>query len=486
MPRVEVVHERPGYETRRRLETTHLDPLARGEAGDRAEHREPVIAGGVDRAAAQLPPSPRPRKPSSVASIVGTERRAVPPRPSRSGPTPCAAAPPRPRTTVSPSANAPSSATSGSSSIISGTSPASTDGRVQTRRAERPGRRPARRSAMRAFARARPSRPSAPSRPAGPCASGCTPTSRRTSSEPGDQRRRRPRRTRPRRSRPAPSSSPSVEPLDRPDRDGRPLSAARPYRDARRAQHPLRVVAARQPLDDRGLALREQPREQHARLHLRARDRQLVADALAVRARDASAEAAGRRGTRRRRPSRRSGSATRSTGRRRMLSSPSSVQRPPPCPASQPGSSRSSVPALPTSIALARSCAPAQARRRGSRARPVARTLLDLGAELRDGRERRGRVGGAQVVADPRLAVAHRGQQRRAVRDRLVGRRSELAGDAAWPARTASGSTRAARRRSRPRRPGNRARRSARPHARRSRSPATQSAIAPDRMSGAG
>ena len=46
-----------------------------------------------------------------------------------------------------------------------------------------------------------------------------------------------------------------------------------------------------------------------------------------------------------------SGRATRSTGRRRMLSSPSSVQLPSGCPASQPGSSRSSVPALPTSIA---------------------------------------------------------------------------------------------------------------------------------------
>ena len=39
-----------------------------------------------------------------------------------------------------------------------------------------------------------------------------------------------------------------------------------------------------------------------------------------------------------------SGAATRSTGRRRMESSPSSVQVRPGCPASQPGSSRSSVP----------------------------------------------------------------------------------------------------------------------------------------------
>ena len=48
-----------------------------------------------------------------------------------------------------------------------------------------------------------------------------------------------------------------------------------------------------------------------------------------------------------------SGVATRSTGRRRIDASPSSVQLPPSCPASQPGSRRISVPALPTSIAPA-------------------------------------------------------------------------------------------------------------------------------------
>jgi hypothetical protein len=45
------------------------------------------------------------------------------------------------------------------------------------------------------------------------------------------------------------------------------------------------------------------------------------------------------------------GVATRSTGRRRIEASPSSVHVPPSCPASQPGSSRISVPAFPTSIA---------------------------------------------------------------------------------------------------------------------------------------
>ncbi len=61
-------------------------------------------------------------------------------------------------------------------------------------------------------------------------------------------------------------------------------------------------------------------------------------------------------------PIMRSGSATRSTGRRRIDSSPSSVQTPPGCPASQPGSSRISVPALPTlrrpPVASSGACSP--------------------------------------------------------------------------------------------------------------------------------
>jgi hypothetical protein len=54
----------------------------------------------------------------------------------------------------------------------------------------------------------------------------------------------------------------------------------------------------------------------------------------------------------------RSGAATRSTGRRRIDASPSSVNARPSWPASQPGSSRNSVPALPTSIGAPGSRAP--------------------------------------------------------------------------------------------------------------------------------
>ena len=54
--------------------------------------------------------------------------------------------------------------------------------------------------------------------------------------------------------------------------------------------------------------------------------------------------------------------AIRSTGRRRIDSSPSNVHSPPGCPASHPGASRISVPALPTSM-----CASAAARSPGPR-----------------------------------------------------------------------------------------------------------------------
>ena len=47
-----------------------------------------------------------------------------------------------------------------------------------------------------------------------------------------------------------------------------------------RVQHPLGVIPARRRLDDFGLAARLQPREHERGLHLAARHRELVADAL--------------------------------------------------------------------------------------------------------------------------------------------------------------------------------------------------------------
>ena len=102
------------------------DALARDEPGDRAEHRHPVIAVGVDRAAAQASgrrPSPRSRRrsPRSSRRARAARRRRTAMRSDSFRRSSCA-----PRTTVSPSAKQPSSATSGSSSMASGTSSAST------------------------------------------------------------------------------------------------------------------------------------------------------------------------------------------------------------------------------------------------------------------------------------------------------------------------------------------------------------------------
>ena len=134
-----------------------------------------------------------------------------------------------------------------------------------------------------------------------------------------------------------------------------------------------------------------------------------------------------------RRPSPRAGAAMRSTGRRRMLASPSSVQRPPSgWPASQPGSSRSSVPALPTSIA-----APGA---RAAQARAADDELAAARAPRRarrapHGGERGARVGRVEVVRDVDGLRAHRAEQRGAVRERLVRRRRRACRAAAAPGR---------------------------------------------------
>ena len=94
------------------------------------------------------------------------------------------------------------------------------------------------------------------------------------------------------------------------------------------------------------------------------------------------------------------------------------------------------MPALPTSI-VGRA-----ARRAGRRPRPRRRARLRPSAvstsrpSARDGSERRARVGRVEVAGDPGLPLAHRRQDRRAVGDRLVGRRRELAAQADPPGRS--------------------------------------------------
>jgi hypothetical protein len=173
--------------------------------------------------------------------------------------------------------------------------------------------------------------------------------------------------------------------------DGRPARAARPARarpvrdrdavarardpHAGGGEHPLGVVAARPRLDDRGRPGREQAGQQHARLDWA--DAPAAAYSIPRSAPPATANGGKRPSVASiRAPMRTSGSAIRSTGRRRIDASPSSVHRPPSCPASQPGSSRISVPALPTSIvpaarAAARSptpCTTMESARRSTRA----------------------------------------------------------------------------------------------------------------------
>ena len=98
-----------------------LHPLPRGEARHRAQHREAVVALGVDRAALQAA-----RCRHGEAVVRGLDLGAEPAQAVDDGGDAVglleAQLVRRPRTTVSPSAKQPSRATSGSSSIASGTS----------------------------------------------------------------------------------------------------------------------------------------------------------------------------------------------------------------------------------------------------------------------------------------------------------------------------------------------------------------------------
>ena len=179
-------------------------------------------------------------------------------------------------------------------------------------------------------------------------------------------------------------------------------------------------------------------------------------------------------------PMRRSGCATRSTGRRRMLSSPSRR----PGPARLPGEPSRQDPQQGARVAdvdrLRAGVGPAQA---GAHELEVgARTARLCAGETRsqlgDRLQRRGGVRGAQVAAHLHAPVGHRADDRGAVRDRLVGRRRQLA------LQRGAGSKRTVSLRCPPARPSSRARRSARSARSALPSPAIQSAIAPDLMSG--
>ncbi len=107
----------------------------------------------------------------------------------------------------------------------------------------------------------------------------------------------------------------------------------------------------------------------------------------------------------------------RSTGRRRIDSSPSSVNERPSCAASQPGSSRSSVPALPTSIGSSRLARLAQA---GAAHDEIIAVDLDERTQRAGGVERGVGVGSVQVALDAHWLGGHGAQQRGTVGDGLV------------------------------------------------------------------
>ena len=379
-------------------------------------------------------------KPSSVASISAAERRSAPRPRSRSGPTPCGAAP---RRRGSPSR--PRRSRRRARPAAARRSPAA----PRRRRPRSP------RSARGADATARPARLAARARLSGstsisapirsriasrPVRVGLRPTPGRA--RPRCRRRAAPRRRRrrPRRSRRARRSRPASSAL------GRSTATAPPSRSTRRpAAASIRSVWSRLGSGSTTVVSpsASRPAKQQARLDLGAGDRQLVVDPVQRRALDRERRQPVRRGSSSRAPIRRSGSAIRSTGRRRIESSPSSVQ----VPAGLPGEPARQEPQQGAGVAdvdRGRGRAPAQADARDRAApdgdpAPVARRST-VGAERLDRGQGRARVGGVEVALDRALALGHRGDQRRPVRDRLVGRRAQVAAQRARRDRSGSSS----------------------------------------------
>ena len=401
-----------------------LDALARGEPGD----RRPSSPGGDRRGCRSCRPAGRrcrcTTKPSSVASISAPSPRSPSTTPAiRSDSLTRSSW--APRTSVSPSAKQPSSATSGSSSIASGTSLGLHDrplegavGDVEVAHRLLGGellgsssRSPRTIPRIRRRIRMKPVRVQ------------LTPTSASSSREPGTST---PAAIRNAAELGSPGTAHRVE-LQLVGVDRRHVAAVAVDRDAGRAAASARCgrgcgSARRRSWRRRRRARRAARTTSPARWRRRARRR-------------STAGAAPRIVSGAKRPSRasssapicRSGAAIRSTGRRRIDSSPSSVNERPCCAASQPGSSRSSVPALPTSIGWPGLARLAQA---GAADHDVAAVLLDERAERAHRVERRGRVGGVQVVRDPHRLRGHRAEQRGAMGDRLVGRRRDGPGEA--------------------------------------------------------
>ena len=250
-----------------------------------------------------------------------------------------------------------------------------------------------------------------------PVRRGLRPTSWIVSSDPGS-RVAATTKAPPRRSRPA--RRPRRAEAARPDR--RRPGAARAHPHAGGLEHQLGVVARRQRLDDRRLAGRVEAREQHARLDLRARHRQLVADPAQLAARDHERRrAVVALDARAHLPSGSGDPVDRAAAQR---SSPVSSKLP--CwPARIPASSRSVVPELPQSIGASGSRRP---RRPAPWMRSESTSSSSHGhAERAHRGDRRLGVARAAEAANRGLALADRPEQHGPVRDRLVARNRDVA-----------------------------------------------------------
>ena len=204
------------------------------------------------------------------------------------------------------------------------------------------------------------------------------------------------------------------------------VAAVAPHGRPAGDEQALGVVAAVGRLGHRGGAVGGQAGEQHARLDLRAGDRQLVVGRAQVRPVDGERrEAPLARDHARAHALQRLGDAVDGAPADRLVA----VERVraallPGEPAGQQPQQRPGVADVDRQRRLARLAHAAAADDE------LVRALLDQRAERAHRVERRVRVGGVEVVADADRLVAHRGDDRRAVRQRLVGRRRQLAAQA--------------------------------------------------------
>ena len=218
------------------------------------------------------------------------------------------------------------------------------------------------------------------------------------------------------------SISPSSSRSGRRDRD-----AARLPRHAHAGlrEQVLGVVARRQRLLDRGLtALGVEAGEQHGRLHLCARDGQLVRDRCQRAAFNRERRAAVRRLHGRGHQPQRLGDPLHRPRAERLVAG---ELEPALLPGEQAGKQAHQRARVAAVERLLRRCQAAQAAAEDAQRLGVG--LVDADAEIADRLDRRLGVLGPAEAGDTRLALSHRRQEDGAVRERLVAGDGDVAGD---------------------------------------------------------